>query len=280
MGLSINGRISLQDIKNEFGDPDGDGQFKFSEYYRGDSSSKPVKNISRNNNIATAGEIRASQFYGSAGLFLPGPTDAESGWPDNNAGALGGTNTSNGMWSPVEYTYSPHFPPSAWAQMSFYHESANSRVRVYWSSGHSQSGEDTGYGYHNYAGLETATWKVKYDCENQSTFGDDDYLTYGPLPTDNGYSPGVYYDLIGVQGRLFGWQAQTASGDTRARTFVSALSFTLQATLGSDVFETTFTLAAGTGNYPNPEYPEIPLPAGKGLSLAADYSTVPFETGK
>ena len=33
MGLSINGRISLQDIKNEFGDPDGDGQFKFSEYY-------------------------------------------------------------------------------------------------------------------------------------------------------------------------------------------------------------------------------------------------------
>lgn len=282
MGLSINGRISLQDIKNEFGDPDGDGQFKFSEYYRGDSSSQPVKNISRNTNIATAGEIRASQFYGSAKVFLPSETDSGSGWPDNNNSALGGTSTSNGIWLPQEYTYASNSFPQAWASMQFSHEPQNSRVRCYWETGHSGRGTTSSTGYFNYAGLETATWQVKYDVENQTSIGDDDYLSYGPLPTDNGFTPGVYYTLENAYGRLFGWQAQASSGDRTARTFVTALSFTLRATLGSDTFTTYFSLlGASGGNYDNPELPlPLPLPIGKGVSLAADYSNVPMETGK
>lgn len=280
MPLAPNGRISLQDIKNEFGDPDGDGQFKFSEYYRGDGSSQPVKNISRNSNVPPSGEIRASQFYSSAGIFLPSETDANSGWPDNNTSAVGGTNTSNGIWNPQEYTFGTNSFPEAWAYMQFTHEANNSRVRCYWVSGHSNQQQTTGIGYFNYAGLETATWQVKYDCENQSTIGDDDYLQYGPLPTDDGYSPGVFQTLTGIQSRLFGWVAQSSNGDRNARTFVTQLSFTLQATLGGDTYSTNYNLAPGSGDYDNPLFPDLPIPAGKGVSLAADYSNVPVESGK
>lgn len=280
MPLAPNGRISLQDIKNEFGDPDGDGQFKFSEYYRGDSSSKPVKNISRNSNVATSGEIRASQFYSTAGLDFPNEESSSSGWPDNNASALGGTNTSNGIWDPIEYTYANFSFPQSWAKMTFTNEPLNSRLKCSWTTGHSQRGETTGTGYFYYAGLETATWQVKYDCENQTTVGDDDYLPWGPLPTDNGFSPGVFYDFTTV-GKLIGWMCQASSGDRYSRTTVTALSFTIQGTLGSDTFTSTFSLAGKNSFEGYPELPILPLPLGAGLSLAADYSNVPIvSTGK
>lgn len=280
MPLAPNGRISLQDIKNEFGDPDGDGQFKFSEYYRGDSSSRPVKNISRNSNVATAGEIRASQFYSTAGLDFPDETSTNSGWPDNNSSALGGTNTSNGIWDPIEYTFAANSFPQSWAKMEFYNEPLNSRIKCRWTTGHSQRGDSVGVGYFNYAGLETATWQVKYDVENQTYIGDEDYLTWGPLPTDNGYSPGVFYDFTSV-GRLIGWQAQASTGDRNARATATALSFTIQGTLGSDTFTTNYSLA-GHHNFENyPELPLLPLPLGASLSLAADYSNVPIvDSGK
>lgn len=275
MPLAPNGRISLQDIKNEFGDPDGDGQFKFSEYYRGDSSSKPVKNISRNTNIATAGEIRASQFYGSAGLDFPDETSTNSGWPDNNSSAIGGTNTSNGNWDPIEYTNANFSFPQAWAKMTFSNEPLNSRLKCSWTTGHSQRGETVGTGYFNYAGLESATWQVKYDVDNQTYVGDDDYLTWGPLPTDNGLSPGVYYDFTTVS-KLIGWMCQASSGDRYSRATATQLSFTILGTLGSDTFTSTYSLQGKSSFDGYPDLPLLPLPIGAGLSLAADYSSVPI----
>ena len=280
MPLAPNGRISLQDIKNEFGDPDGDGQFKFSEYYRGDSSSRPVKNISRNSNVATSGEIRASQFYSTAGLDFPDETSTNSGWPDNNSSALGGTNTSNGIWDPIEYTYAANSFPQAWARMTFSNEPQNSRIKCDWSTGHSQRGSTYGHGYFYYAGLESATWQVKYDVENQTFVGDDDYMPWGPLPTDNGFSPGVYYDFTTVS-KLIGWHAQASTGDRTSRTTATLLSFTIKGTLGSDTFESNFLLAGRSSFEGYPELPLLPLPIGAGLSLAADYSNVPIvDSGK
>ena len=280
MPLPSSGKISIKDIKDEFGDPDGDGQFKFSEYYRGDGSSQPVKNISRNSNVPPSGEIRASQFYDTAGLDFPDETSVNSGWPDNNTSAVGGTSTSNGMWIPIEYTYAHNSFPQSWAKMEFFNEPLNSRLRCRWVSGHSARGETTGTGYFYYAGLETATWEVKYDVDNQTFVGDDDYLAWGPLPTDDGFSPGVYYDFTTIS-KLIGWHSQASTGDRMSRTTASALMFTIKGTLGSDTFYSYFTIA-GHHNFDSyPNQPLLPLPLGASLSLAADYSTVPIvDSGK
>jgi hypothetical protein len=275
MPLPSSGKISIKDIKDEFGDPDGDGQFKFSEYYRGDGSSQPVKNISRNSNVPPSGEIRASQFYDTAGLDFPDETSANSGWPDNNSSAIGGTNTSNGIWDPVEYTYANFSFPQSWAKMEFFNEPLNSRLRCRWTTGHSQRGETIGTGYFYYAGLESATWQVKYDVDNQTYIGDDDYLPWGPLPTDNGFSPGVYYDFTTVS-KLIGWMCQASTGDKFSRATATALSFTIQGTLGSDTFESNFLLAGKSSFEGYPELPMLPLPIGASLTLAADYSNVPI----
>ena len=209
---------------------------------------------------------------------MPGETDANSGWPDNNFGVIGGTSSSNGNWVPQEYHYQAYSIPQAWATMSFVHQPGNSRMKCQWETGHSGRGSTIGIGYFNYAGLETATWQVKYDVDSQSYFGDSSYLAFGPLPTDNGRNPGVFLDCTSAF-TLFGWQAQASAGNRNARVFVTNLSFTLQATLGADVLTTTFNVQnAGFGGMIGES--DYPMPMGKGLALAVDYRNTPIESGK
>ena len=231
MPLAPNGRISLNDLKNEFGDPDGDGQFKFSEYYRGDSSSKPVKNISLNQNVPTAGEIRASNFFSTAGIFLPGITESGSGWP----GILGVTNT----WDTSQSANNSNSFPQASAYMRLTHEPASSRVAILVHHGNSTSGGTNVTNYLNYVGLEAATWEVKYTASSQTVIGDDDYLAWGPNPTFNGLASGTLYNLS--SSRLFGWMSQATNSTQNARTSAYNVVFYLQATLGGNVYSTSYT---------------------------------------
>lgn len=105
-------------------------------------------------------------------------------------------------------------------------------------------------------------------------------MPWGPLPTDNGLSPGVYYDFTTIS-KLIGWHSQASSGDRYSRATATALSFTILGTLGGDTFTSSFSLQ-GRSDFPNyPELPLLPLPLGASLSLAADYSNVPIvDSGK
>lgn len=244
MPLPSSGRLSIQDIKNEFGDPDGDGQFKFSEYYRGDSSSRPVKNISRNSNVATTGEIRASQFYDAAGLFLPPPTSTDSGWPgDNEAGSpagIPGDGTVNPIWQ-TELDVTQSFGnPECSCYISFKHEPANSRIKIVWSGTTSGSYQITHIGYYNYVGLETATWEVMYNATNEATTSGDDYIPWGPLPSNDGLDKNVYYSIPTSGSRFFGWCVQATQARAFTITRVFGLSITIRATLGSDIFTSVY----------------------------------------
>jgi hypothetical protein len=60
MPLQTSGTISINDLRNEFGNTPG--QDGLNEYYRGGSY---VPNIPQNNNVPTSGQIALSNFYGA-----------------------------------------------------------------------------------------------------------------------------------------------------------------------------------------------------------------------
>lgn len=67
MALQTSGQISINDLRNEFGDTPGSDSL--SEYYRGGAY---VPNTSQNSSIPTGGQISLSNFYGTAAA-LPIP---------------------------------------------------------------------------------------------------------------------------------------------------------------------------------------------------------------
>jgi|11_taG_2_1085331.scaffolds.fasta_scaffold01759_11 hypothetical protein len=270
MALPESGRISIKDIKDVFGDPDNDGQFKFSEYYRGESSSRVVRPISRNANVPTTGEIRASQFYNSTNIFLDNQNTGNHGWPDTRlVGPFADAQNVNGTWNTVQGVAQSFSFPEAFAKIGFYHDPTNSRIVTYWQGGHSQTMSSTVYAYHNYVGLETATWEVRYTHDASSHIGETSYLPYGPLPSDNGYSEGVWQSLNSPV--LFGWLAQASAGIQFAYITVNNLNLELRATLGSDVFLSGWQ----GGNAPPDEDVLLPI-LGKtnGINLQATYGNV------
>jgi hypothetical protein len=68
MVLQTSGQISMEDIKNEFGDTN---PVAINEFYRGGNYvSSGVGDLSINLNIPTAGEISLEDFYGGEGYFV------------------------------------------------------------------------------------------------------------------------------------------------------------------------------------------------------------------
>jgi len=262
MALPPSGRISIKDIKDVFGDPDNDGQFKFSEYYRGESSSRVVRPISRNSKVPTTGEIRASQFYDATNIFLDDQSTGSHGWPDQPS--IGSVQNINGLWDTYQSVAQSFSYPEAFCKIGFYHDPTNSRIVTYWQAGHSQTMSSTTYAYHNYVGLETATWEVRYTHETATHRGIDDYLPFGPLPSDNGYAQGTWYSLNSPV--LFGWLAQASSNFTYAYVLVETLNLELRATLGSDVFTSSWA-----GGAADEEGLLAPLGRNNGISLMASY---------
>jgi hypothetical protein len=164
--------------------------------------------------------------------------------------------------------------PEAYVTMSFFHDVNNSRIRSQWTSGHSQTYGVIGTGYHDYVGLETATWEVKYNVTSQSAISGSNYLPYGPLPTDDSYQPDTYYSLNSPI--LFGWICQANAGFQNARITVQGLSFTLRATLGSDVFTSSYGTEEGPFEGPG----GVPVPGSGSVYLAATYgdTSAPIKT--
>lgn len=270
MALPQNGRISIKDIKDVFGDPNNDGQFKFSEYYRGESSARVVRPISRNANVPTTGEIRASQFYNTTNIFLDNHNTGNHGWPDTlRLPPFEDAQNVNGTWNTLQNVAQAFSFPEAFAKIGFYHDPSNSRIVTYWQGGNSGVMSSTVYAYHNYVGLETATWEVRYTHDTAIHRGESSYLPYGPLPSDDGYHEGVWQNLNSPV--LFGWLAQASSNNTFAYVTVTNLNLELRATLGNDVF----TSAWQGGNAPLDDgLPEPVFGKINGIQLQANYGNV------
>lgn len=63
MAIPSSGQVSLNTVKNEFGDPNSDGQYKLSEYYR-DGDNDPIPNSQTS--IPASGAIRLNNFRGTS----------------------------------------------------------------------------------------------------------------------------------------------------------------------------------------------------------------------
>ena len=65
MAIPSTGQVSLNTVKTEFGDPNSDGQFKLSEYYR-DGDNDPIPN--GNTTVPASGEISLDNFRGTSNI--------------------------------------------------------------------------------------------------------------------------------------------------------------------------------------------------------------------
>ena len=63
MAIPSSGQVSLNTVKNEFGDPNSDGQYKLSEYYR-DGDNDPIPNSQTS--VPASGAISIGNFRGTA----------------------------------------------------------------------------------------------------------------------------------------------------------------------------------------------------------------------
>lgn len=95
MPLQTSGTISINDIRNEFGDTPGDD--RLSEYYRGGTY---VPNISLNNNVPTSGQIALSNFYGATKGY-PLNIVISGGGGGGRSGGVNGTTGGAGQNSPI-----------------------------------------------------------------------------------------------------------------------------------------------------------------------------------
>jgi hypothetical protein len=65
MALPITGKLTLGDIRDEFG---GSNPVRISDYYRGGGI---VPNTATNSDVPTSGTIKLSDFYGASNATLP-----------------------------------------------------------------------------------------------------------------------------------------------------------------------------------------------------------------
>ena len=65
MAIPSTGQVSLNTVKTEFGDPNSDGQFKLSEYYR-DGDNDPIPNSQTS--IPASGQISLDNFRGTSDI--------------------------------------------------------------------------------------------------------------------------------------------------------------------------------------------------------------------
>lgn len=63
MAIPSSGQVSLNTVKNEFGDPNSDGQYKLSEYYR-DGDNDPIPNSQTS--VPASGAISIGDFRGTS----------------------------------------------------------------------------------------------------------------------------------------------------------------------------------------------------------------------
>ena len=262
------------DITEEFG-PDGSGEVKLKDYYRGESR---VPDITENSNIPESGEISFKDFYGADDLSFDGNLAGETGsfslaladlikvtngspnfdMDTSQSAALSqswemGQRSEEG--NPTG-TPSSNFAALATASFRIGNDQTNKRIIILLlkdGTARVQAGGFNGsaaaYRILPYVGLENATWTVKIEYNSNSSTYDTTNNTIG---TYNGNST-----TVDNGGNLSYSTSSTYHSVPTADTFLSIPSFTGMAANGdslitdgsSRIFTWTANVPGNQSNY-------------------------------
>jgi len=127
-----------------------------------------------------------------------------------------------------------NFGPIASCSIFFSNEPSNNRIKV--TAQHTTGSFGTVVDvttYVNYsATLTNTTFTVRYNAGSQSCFAggggsqscNSGNLSFGPLPSDDGYADGTYYSVNSTPGSTgFRWQAKRSTNDGQGTAFTTAL---------------------------------------------------------
>lgn len=200
MALPSSGQIGFGQIITEFKGTNNQAENEISDYYSGaglvTSSSAP--------NVPTSGEIRWSDFYGASKVTAE--------W-------IGDCFQVPNAWITMDQEQMSSGFTETFSQVKFEHDQSNNHVRLQFRYGGSQTDAVSNYLDVSYQGFDNITSiEAMYSTTEQYYNGDGYSGAFGPLPTDDGYSPDVYYDIEHVDFIGFGWMAKAnpnASGSTR-----------------------------------------------------------------
>lgn len=252
--------IAGTDIAEEFGNGGSTSNINLDDYHTGSGGLVPAGTAGV---AGAAGATKRFQNYVGVGAI-----GIDSSWTMPN-------------WDGIEYAFGGlNTFTQAFMQIFFYHESANNRIRVDYSSGTSAALATTYTSYVNYIGLSGATWSARYNVVSQAVYGDaasgscHGAYSAGPTPVYDGENSGTFYTF--TTGRQFFWMAQAnpnqncqgsaqvlGSFDYTSRVGGSGLaSFELKAVLGGTTYtsksdintpaliQNQFALSASTSGLP------------------------------
>ena len=193
MAIPGTGQISLNTIKNEFGDPNGDGQYKLSEYYR-DGDNAPIPNSQTN--IPASGPISITDFYN---------TNAN---PEVYY-VRKGTSSTDITFDLAAQTVEEGYVASAVAQIAYKVIQSGTSIQIYaWDASSSGDGLDSVY----YNTVPTSVDFTSYDSNSGSL------LIYSvAVGVTSGYS--AYYTMTTISGSA---STQTGASTLTASTTSSS----------------------------------------------------------
>lgn len=129
--------------------------------------------------------------------------------------------TFNNSWDTTQNGYGTFSQPWAAVWVSFQHQTSNNRIAVVHGAGNFNTGSNQYTSYATYTGLSNITSvTAQYTVQSQSVTGSNTNpsggYSYGPLPTNDGFSSGSYYTVPTSGSLFFGWQAVSQSGDPQS----------------------------------------------------------------
>jgi hypothetical protein len=129
--------------------------------------------------------------------------------------------TFNSSWNTTQSGYGTFSSPWAAVWVSFQHQTTNNRIAVVHGAGNFNTGSNQYTSYATYTGLSNITSvTAQYTVQSQSVSGSNTNpsggYSYGPLPTNDGYSSGSYYTVPTSGSLFFGWQAVSQNGDPQS----------------------------------------------------------------
>ena len=213
MALPTSGQIGFGQIIVQFKGSNDQTENEISDYYSGAglvaSESAP--------NVPTSGEIRWSDFYGASKVTAE--------W------LLNCFNIPN-SWTTIDQEQMNGAYTETFSEVNFEHDQDNNRVRLEYRYGGSQTSAVSIYEDVSYQGFSNITSiEAMYSTTEQYHNGDGYSGSFGPLPTDDGYSPDVYYDINHVDFIGFGWMAKANPNATGSTTVIARnVEFSLRIT--------------------------------------------------
>lgn len=229
MALPSSGQIGFGQIIAEFKGSNNQTENEISDYYSGaglvTSADAP--------NVPTSGEIRWSDFY-----------DASK----DSAQWVYFCFQIPSSWITIDQEQMNSAFTETFAEVNFEHDQDNNRVVLEFRYGGSQTTAVSINVNVPYQGLSNITSvEAMYSTMEQYHNGDGYSGSFGPLPTDDGYSPDVYYDINHADFIGFGWMAKAnpnATGSTRV--IAKEVEFSLRIT---DSVEGVFDISSCNHSY-------------------------------